>query len=60
MREIMPIIIMVVATIMFLLSIGATIKREMYQSYLLDQCAEKKEFLIQDVVVRCEIIKDLR
>ena len=60
MREFIPVIIMSIAAITFLLSIGATIKKEIYQSYLLEQCAEKKEFLIQDVVVRCEIVKDLR
>lgn len=60
MREIFPGLLAVIFSIAMVFNFGALIHRSFYQSKLIQQCEEKKEFLIQDVVVRCEIIKDLR
>jgi hypothetical protein len=41
-------------------NIGAIINRDFYDAKFLERCEQKKEFILDRVVVKCEIVKDLR
>jgi hypothetical protein len=60
-RDLIFPVLMGLAFIFMIANIGAVFHKYIFDERLLENCTQKKEFIIlEKIVVKCEIIKDLR
>lgn len=60
MKEASLAIFIVAFIVAIFVNLGAMLYRTMYEGRLIENCSNNKEILVGRVVIKCEIVKDLR